>query len=697
MKILTEFVDNCIIQMHVSMRKSLYDTFYFCQKRGKRGKCGMKAKKTFALFLTLSMGSNILPVTASAKETEIPVITQDLETEQANTSLPSEDEEMPSLSEDIKTQEEDLQTPSETQSEDVEVPSEIQDTVEQNKPQNRSELKTILFDNNGAEGTTPEGITLASGDVFMFIEDPDITKQGFVFMGWSTKQDATEPLFQREEHITTEKLFETEEQTITLYAVWKEIQDCQILYDLGNNEIIREYTKTGELPQNIPTQNKEGKQIIAWKNADDEMVELAKQVTLKNAAYFAVYEQSEQLTPQSDILETEKHIPYMNGSNGNFYPEKALTRAEACQILYTLLKQKPQPNKTFSDVSADQWYANPVCTLATMGLVEGYGENFEPDSEMTRAEFLTILNRIYPSDTTETQTFVDVSAQHWAFSAICNAAQKGWINPQENIFPDDTIKRQDVAVILNKVLHRTGDKNTIDNADTVKEFFDVPSTHWAYYDILESSVVHEYQKTDATEMWTSFQKEGLDIAPGLYSKNGTLFCIEENGHLARNKTVGNFTFNENGYYTTGYPILDEKLSEIVRTQTDESMTQEEKLHTLHNYIRDNYRYLKRPFVSKGEVGWEAEYAIPMLETNKGNCYSFAALYYYLAKQIGYDAQTAIGTIGHNYAPHGWIEIGMDGTTYLFDAEMEMAYRLKGQYYDIFKKTYHNAPFIYIKW
>ena len=51
-------------------------------------------------------------------------------------------------------------------------------------------------------------------------------------------------------------------------------------------------------------------------------------------------------------------------------------------------------------------------------------------------------------------------------------------------------------------------------------------------------------------------------------------------------------------------------------------------------------------MQKGQVDWEAEYAEPMIDMHKGNCYSFAALYYYLAKQIGYDAQAVIGTVGH---------------------------------------------------
>ncbi len=531
------------------------------------------------------------------------------------------------------------------------------------------------------------------------LEQNDMTKQDCFFVGWGIEKESTDVLFLNEEEITVEKLPEDVTESVTLYAVWQQAEQCQILYDLGNSEIVREYTYTGKTPENVPNENKEGKQIIAWKNAENEIVEITSQIVSGNVVYTAVYDMStiSQNIEQTVTLETEKHIKYMDGSNGNFYPEKALTRAEACQILYTLLKQKQSPSKTFSDVSTQDWYANAVCTLATMGLIEGYGENFEPNKEMTRAEFLTILSKIYPSDGT-ILTFTDVANDHWALGAISNAAKRGWINAAENVFPDNAIKRQEAVVILNKVLGRTGDKNTIENADSrIREFFDVSPTHWAYYDILEATVVHDYQKTDVTENWTSFQKEGLNIPSGLYSKNGTLYYIEENGDLARNKTIGNFTFNENGIYTTNHTELDEKLSEIVRLHTMDDMEQEQKLRVLYDYVRDDYRYIKRPFVQKGQVDWEAEYAEPMIDMHKGNCYSFAALYYYLAKQIGYDAQAVIGTVGHNHAPHGWVEIVIDGTTYLFDTEMDMAYRLRGQQYDLFKRTYNNAPFVYVKW
>ena len=659
----------------------------------------MKAKKALAVLFTLSISVSSLPITASAQE-----ITQqqkeDIQTEQSEQftiDTEAEKQTPENIGAEQQTPENteaEKQTPENTEAEEQtpENTGAEQQTPEPENTTNEQQTKvktiTIQFDSNGAEGTPPENITIATGEEF----EPEyhtMTKENHFFAGWSLQQNSADILFTVNEKIIVQKFPDDVTENVTLYAVWQEVKPCQILYDLGNGELIRKHTQTGTLPQNIPYENQNGNQIIQWKNAQDDVVDVSSQIITDNTIYYAVYEQ------QISLLETVKHIKYMDGDNGNFYPDKALTRAEACQILYTLLKQKQTPQKTFTDVSENDWYANAVCTLATMGLVEGYGEDFQPQKEMTRAEFLAILNRIYPYDGT-IQTFADVPGEHWAAQAISNAVEKGWIYGEGNIYPDNTIKRQEVAVILNKVLNRKADKNIIAE-NTVREFFDVSPTHWAYYDILEASVAHEYQYTEQYEVWTSFQKETLNIARGLYSKNGTLYYVEQNGSLARNKTVDGFTFGADGKYTTNSEILDNKLSEIIQNHTNSNMTQEQKLKVVHEYVRDNYNYLKRPFVQKGETDWEKQYALDMLDMQKGNCYSFAALYYYLAKQIGYDAHAVIGTVGHEHSPHGWVEIAMNGTTYIFDAEMEMAYRKRGIYHDIFKKTYDNAPFLYIKW
>ena len=80
--------------------------------------------------------------------------------------------------------------------------------------------------------------------------------------------------------------------------------------------------------------------------------------------------------------------------------------------------------------------------------------------------------------------------------------------------------------------------------------------------------------------------------------------------------------------------------------------------------------------ASGETGWQTEYAVEMLSTQRGNCYNYAAVFWALARGLGYDAKAYSGSISQQ--PHGWVEIDFDGVTYLFDPELEMAARERGQ-------------------
>ena len=48
-----------------------------------------------------------------------------------------------------------------------------------------------------------------------------------------------------------------------------------------------------------------------------------------------------------------------------------------------------------------------------------------------------------------------------------------------------------------------------------------------------------------------------------------------------------------------------------------------------------------------------------------------------------------GTVGRNRAPHSWVEINMDGKNYIFDTELEMAYRRKKRF-DINLYKFYDA-------
>ena len=405
-------------------------------------------------------------------------------------------------------------------------------------------------------------------------------------------------------------------------------------------------------------------------------------------------------------LNTVNHIRYMNGSSdGMFYPSSALTRAEAAQMIYSLLLDASDADivqsVSFSDVAAGDWYAEAVNSLAGYGVINGVsggGEGiFRPNSFISRAEFVTILSK-FSQPVESNRTFSDVSKSHWAHDIIASAAEQGWISGYTDgtFHPDGTLSRAEAAVVVNRVLGRSADKNTVGSSAGVRIFPDLEKWRWAYYDIMEATIGHEHSGNRSSEVWTSFTKEKTALSAGTHVINGVLYLVKSDGTFAANEYVDGHWYDTSGKYVTGNATLDELMRSATRACVKAGMTQHQMLQATFNYMINNYTYLSRAKLATGATGWTEEYAVPMFQKHKGNCYSFAAAYYYLAKNIGYNPREVAGLVGHNRRPHGWIEIDIAGTTYIYDTELTMAKRRDGYNYYLFEMTYRNAPFVYSK-
>ncbi|MEK3705399.1 S-layer homology domain-containing protein [Paenibacillus sp. FSL R7-0198] len=125
----------------------------------------------------------------------------------------------------------------------------------------------------------------------------------------------------------------------------------------------------------------------------------------------------------------------MNGmSNTQFAPEGSITRAQMATIAHRWMQQQASattvngPAVSFTDVSADQWAAEAIAYVQSAGLMVGYNDGaFKPDSKLTRAEAVKVLNVLFnrtPLTGEVTPTFSDVPATHWAYADIEAAAQK---------------------------------------------------------------------------------------------------------------------------------------------------------------------------------------------------------------------------------------------------------------------------------
>ena len=210
----------------------------------------------------------------------------------------------------------------------------------------------------------------------------------------------------------------------------------------------------------------------------------------------------------SDLLNTDDHIQYLFGyPEGTFGPENNMTRAEVAQMFYNLLlDQDVTITKTFDDVPANAWYTKAVNTLASLGVVSGVGNgDFEPERSITRAEFTSIAMKFAEGKNGGTNIFSDVKPTDWFYRAVVNSTQYGWIHGYgDGTFrPNNPITRVEVTAIVNNMLGREADVDFVtEHYDELNHFSDLAVSHWGYYHIVEATNDHDYTKPSSGENWT---------------------------------------------------------------------------------------------------------------------------------------------------------------------------------------------------
>jgi len=215
-------------------------------------------------------------------------------------------------------------------------------------------------------------------------------------------------------------------------------------------------------------------------------------------------------------LDKENHFAYMTGyPDRTFGPQKNMTRAEVTVMFARLLVEKMDVDKKypskFKDVDPATWYANAVGYMEQYGIITGYSDGtFKPGASITRAEFAAIASRFDTLVSGEPAIFTDVVDDHWAKDYISFAAAKGWVTGyQDGTFkPGNYITRAEVVSLVNRMLERYSDRSYVDhNQAMLNQYIDLTSEYWAYYDIMEATNGHDYDKTSNGETWTSPTKQ----------------------------------------------------------------------------------------------------------------------------------------------------------------------------------------------
>lgn len=114
----------------------------------------------------------------------------------------------------------------------------------------------------------------------------------------------------------------------------------------------------------------------------------------------------------------------------------------------------------FQDVPDDYWGKEAIAYLSGKGIVSGRDkERFCPEETITRAEFTKIMmGALKFSLEGVSCSFEDVKAEDWHYRYVAAGAENGIIKgtDENKFYPDDSITRQDAALLLKRALEQKG-------------------------------------------------------------------------------------------------------------------------------------------------------------------------------------------------------------------------------------------------
>ncbi|MFQ9966704.1 MAG: S-layer homology domain-containing protein [Peptoniphilus sp.] len=194
--------------------------------------------------------------------------------------------------------------------------------------------------------------------------------------------------------------------------------------------------------------------------------------------------------------------------NGLFKPDSSVTRAEAAQMLWVLENATASNLKADFKDAKDSWYNQALNYTISKGMLLAKNGNIRPDVPMTRGEFVRML---YPllADKSGGPRFNDI-AGHEFEAAILRASSNGIIKgyPDGSFKPDGKVTRAETVTMLNKLSNRYLTLDDLKkNASKIKEFSDVQKSHWAYLQIM--SAVNYPIINEVTETYYTY-KDGYE-------------------------------------------------------------------------------------------------------------------------------------------------------------------------------------------
>lgn len=421
-----------------------------------------------------------------------------------------------------------------------------------------------------------------------------------------------------------------------------------------------------------------------------------------------------------DVNAGDWHVPYvsyvlnkgiMTGKGENlFAPSENLSRAQFATVLYRIAGS---PNVGYSDVFPDvpdgKFFTMPAmwASQEEVAVITGYEDGrFAPGDMINREQMATMLYRYaeyrdskeddeadedketeaaeadktsgldkFP-DTWQVSDFAK-EAMEWAIGAGIITGDGGNLNPLGNT------SRAVCATMIQRFCEKfmPGELEDIEMSASCQNV-----------SIGQTSVDNGTFWVRAEGVKASMDIQKIQAKVWCYEDDARWYTLEEqpDGSYGAEGSVTSHKVRFGTYYAEFYVMLGNGVrlylnwSEAGIDGSEAQMRVLGHVNNIYNevgrdlyacymWVVNNVSYLRLPDPLEPPEGYtRAEwYAIMAYEQGQGNCYCFAAAFYFLAKGLGYDAEFIEGRVklrSGGYNRHGWVIIHLDGASYICDPE-----------------------------
>lgn len=219
-------------------------------------------------------------------------------------------------------------------------------------------------------------------------------------------------------------------------------------------------------------------------------------------------------------IEAVQDKGWMNGKGENtFDPSGVLTRAEAAVLFSNLLDLdlSETSNPSFIDISPNHWAISAVEAVYHYGLLKGTSEQtYAPNEPITREQFAVILDRLLAISLTgveEEGTYPDVSSERWSASSIYKMKDLGVFSgyPNGSFQPEKPITRGETAALLSRISFFLMKEDELLQLGTEGEEVRQLQVYLAHFGYYDSTFSGSYDEETYQAVKQFQQAEGIEV------------------------------------------------------------------------------------------------------------------------------------------------------------------------------------------